>query len=242
PTPFVAWHQPFYNEAGVFRANIVLPADQRLDCSAAVKDTHDAGGGFVEVQTVEHVGRDFAVLCSRRYQEFTHQVEARPGQPVVLKCLAFPEHEFYAREMLRISGEAIEAYSRWFGPYPYGQFTIAESYFGWNGNECSGLVMIDRRIFDVPHLAVNYVEYLVSHETCHQWWYNLVGTNGYRETWMDEALATWFSHKLLDAKLGKNNLLMKYPPGLRWLPNIRRDDYRVYGMYGTIGRGEIGAC
>ena len=58
--------------------------------------------------------------------------------------------------------------------------------------------MIDERIFGMPHLARGYVDYLVSHEVCHQWWYNLVGTNGYCETWMDEGLATYFSHRLLD--------------------------------------------
>ena len=53
--------------------------------------------------------------------------------------------------------------------------------------------------------GVGYVDYLVSHEVCHQWWYNLVGTNGYCETWMDEALATFFSNKLQNQKYGHNN-------------------------------------
>jgi len=53
------------------------------------------------------------------------------GRTVALKVLAFPEHEFYATEILKIVGEAIPVYSRWFGAYPYAQFTVAESYFGW---------------------------------------------------------------------------------------------------------------
>ena len=55
--------------------------------------------------------------------------------------------------------------------------------------------MIDERVFGMPHLGGSYVEYLVSHETCHQWWYNVVGTNGYRETFMDEAPATLFQQQ-----------------------------------------------
>src|SRR5262249_4384130 len=90
----------------------------------------------------------------------------------------------------------------------------------------------------MPHLARNFVDYLVSHELAHQWWYNVVGTNGYAETWMDEGLATYFSHRLMDAKHGKNNKLLDYPRGLRWLPNINREDYRSYSMLGTVGRGE----
>jgi hypothetical protein len=114
-----------------------------------------------------------------------------------------------------------------------------ESFFGWNGNECAGLVMIDERVFTMPHLAVGYVEYLVSHETCHQWWYNLIGTNGYAETFMDEGAATYFAHRLLDQKLGKNNTFLEWPEGLGWLPNINRQNYRYAGMYQAIRNGEM---
>ena len=58
--------------------------------------------------------------------------------------------------------------------------------------------MIVERVFGMPHLARGYVEYLVSHETCHQWWYNLVGTNGYSEPVIDEGSATYFTHRLID--------------------------------------------
>src|SRR5439155_1076570 len=136
--------------------------------------------------------------------------------------------------------EAIPVYTQWFGPYPYPEFTVVESYFGWNGNECSGLVMIDERIFGMPHAAAGFVDYLVSHETCHQWWYNVVGTNGYAETWMDEGLATYFGHHPMDQKHGRNSNLLTFPKGLEWLPNIQRETYRTYGMFGTIGRGEAG--
>ena len=159
---------------------------------------------------------------------------------VRIRVLAFPEHEHYAREMVRIAIDALAAYSKWFGPYPWPEFTIAESFFGWNGNECATLVMIDARIFDLPHLAGGFVDSLVSHEICHQWWYNMVGTNGFCETWMDEGLATYFGHRLLDGRIGKNNNFMKYPQGLGWLPNIERETYRTYGLLGTLGRGENG--
>ena len=65
----------------------------------------------------------------------SRSTSARPTASTI-KCLALPEHEFYAKEMVRIAAECIPVYSRWFGPYPYPQFTIAESYFAWNGNEC----------------------------------------------------------------------------------------------------------
>jgi Peptidase family M1 domain len=240
PTPFVPWHQPFFNEACIYRVRARLPSNQQVACTGAIVARKDLGDGRQQVDIEADGVRDFAFLCSERYVSHDGVIAAQPGVPAPIKVhvLAYAEHEFYAKEFVRIASEAIIAYSRWFGPYPYPEFTVAESYFGWNGNECGTLVMIDQRVFAMPHLAVSYVDYLLSHEVCHQWWYNQVGTNGYCETWMDEALATFFSNELENEKHGRNNQLIAYPAGLEWAPNIRRDDYRSYSLYGTIGRGE----
>jgi len=234
PMPFVPWHQPWYNEAGIFRATITVPENETVACSATIARETKLGNGTKRVECEQFVGRDFAVLSSARYRTFTGTTKLPDGRTVALRVLAFAEHEFYANEILKIVGEAIPVYSQWFAAFPYSQFTVAESYFGWNGNECAGLIMIDERVFGMPHLARDYVEYLVSHETCHQWWYNLVGTNGYSETFMDEGAATYFTHRLLDFKHGKNNAFLNWPQGFRWLPNINRENYRYGSMYHAI--------
>jgi hypothetical protein len=235
PTPFIPWHQPFFNEAAIYTARVKLPCNQTVACSAPVAHVKELGDGCKLVDFAPCCLRDWAFLCSARYCEYVEQ-----AGPVQVRCVALPEHEYYARNMVHWVCEALPVYSHWFGPYPYPQFTIAESYFGWNGNECGGLVMIDERVFGMPHCAGNFVEYLISHEFCHQWWYNVVGTNGFCETWMDEGLATYFSHRLMNQKQGRNNCLLTYPRGLEWLPNIRRETYRCYSYFGTLGRGEAG--
>jgi hypothetical protein len=238
--PFVPWHQPFWNEAGVYTAAITLPKEEVLATPAVVENEADLGDGRKQVRTKPFLGRDFAVLSSRHYREHCLAVPMPDGREVLVRCLAFPQHEHYANEILKIVADALPEFSKWFGPFPYDQFTIAESYFGWNGNECAGLIMIDERVFDMPKLARGYVEYLVSHETCHQWWYNQVGTNGYAETVMDEGAATYFTHRLLDRRYGtRSNPFLTWPGGQAWLPNIYRDNYRFASLYGAIRRNEV---
>lgn len=240
--PFIPWHQPFWNEAGRYTATIRLPADQKLACSTVTKSVRDLPNGWKEITMEPFIGRDFAIVASADFQEFSSKTRLPSGREVELKCLAFPRHEFYAQEILKIVGEALPVYSEWFGEFPYAHFTVVESFFGWNGNECSGLVMIDERVFGMPHLARGYVEYLVSHETCHQWWYNLIGTNGYAETYLDEGAATYFTHRLLDRKRGKNNAMLEWPAGFSWMPNIQRENYRNGSLYGAIRRQEMPAA
>jgi hypothetical protein len=233
PTPFIPWHQPFFNEAGIYHVHVILPQDQNIACSGSITHCRPLEDGTKEVEIVAAGVRDFAFLCSAKYQEHVTYVG-----PVKVRCMALPGHELYAQEILKTISLALPYYSKWFGPYPWPELTFVESYFGWNGNECATLVMIDSRVFGMPHFATGYVEYLIAHETCHQWWYNLLGTNGYHETWMDEAFANYFGHRVLNLEHGRNNDLMAYPRGLEWLPNIKRENYRFYGLYGTLGRNE----
>jgi hypothetical protein len=233
PTPYVCWHQPFYNDAGLFTVRLTVPGDQHVGCTAPVLTECVLANGRRQIDYAPCLARDFAVVCSAHYREFTGECG-----PVKIRCLAAPEHEYYARFMVESAREALAAYTRWFGPYPYPQFTIVESYFGWNSNECAGLIMIDSRIFGMPHLAKAFIDYLVSQATCHQWWYNVVGTHGYSETWMDEGLATYFAYRLMRKKYGANDPLVNYPKGLKWLPNVHRSDFRYFNLYGTLARGE----
>jgi hypothetical protein len=237
PTPFIPWHQPFFNEAGIYTVKVRLPCEQKLAASSTVRQETDLNNGWKEIVFDPICVRDFALIASARFEEWVSEVDG-----VKIRCLAPPEHAFHAKAFIEATEEALPIYNKWFGRYPYPQFTIVEGCFGWAGNECGGLVMVDDRIFNLPHVAKNYGITLLQHELCHQWWYNVVGTNGYSETWMDEGLATYFTHRLADQTMGRNNNLIDYPKGLRWAPNIRREDMRNFGMVGAWARGEAHPC
>ena len=230
PTPFIPYHQPWYNEAGVFTARVRVAKEEHLAHTGSITRV-EIGDTTKDVFIGPVTARDFALLSSTRYTEFVGEASNGTGARVKVKCMAFPEHEFYARVLIKYASMAIENYAKWFGPFPYPEFTIAETFFGWNGNECGGLVMIDERVFSMPRMAEKYVQYLIAHETCHQWFYNVVGTHGYRETFMDEALVTHVTHRLLDGIEGRNNDLLNIPPELFFVPPIKRENYRFSTFY-----------
>jgi hypothetical protein len=61
---------------------------------------------------------------------------------------------------------------------------------------------------------MRYLDHLVTHETCHQWWWNCVGTDGYAETFMDEGPVSAFTALRLDAKYGPQRPVDRLAPGL----------------------------
>ncbi len=234
-TPFVPWHQPWHQEAGLYTVRFDLPEGQVVASSGRVVGRAPSGRGRQAVTIEANPARDFAFVCSDRFQTF----ERRAGSTLV-RVHAFPENRANAEAMLKFACEVIPLYEGWFGPYPDEEFEIAPSYFGWNGNECSGLVLIDDRVMRLPAAGVRYLDHLVTHETCHQWFYNVVGTDGYAETFMDEGLVNCFTALRLDVKYGRNAPVIVWPKALRWLPTIGREDLRLSGYYGWRAGGHGG--
>ncbi|HEY2909903.1 MAG TPA: hypothetical protein VGI99_06635, partial [Gemmataceae bacterium] len=64
PAPFVPWGQPWFNEAGIFRATFDLPADEVLACPALIKAEGRLHDGRKLIETEPFLGRDFSFLCS----------------------------------------------------------------------------------------------------------------------------------------------------------------------------------
>ena len=234
-TPFIPWHQPWHQEAGHYLVKFDLPTGQVVASTGLITGKEASGQGRERLTIVAEPARDFALVCSDRFETRTRKVGS-----TTVRVHAFPEDKANAEKILEYASEVIPLYEAWFGPYGGEEFEIAPSYFGWNGNECSGLVLIDERVMRLPSAGERYLEHLVTHETCHQWFWNVVGTDGFAESFMDEGPVNCFTALRLDAKYGRNSRLIVWPSGLGWLPTIGREDLRLAGYYGWRARGNTG--
>ena len=233
PAPYVPWHPAIFHEAATYSARVTLPAGHAVACGCSVERSTDLDDGRVCLDFAPRLLRDFALVASPHYREFSAWVGT-----VRMRCLADPAHEHYARVMLQAACTSVAAYTRWFGPLLHPEITIVEAFPGCGGSAtCSGLLLADARFFTLPKVAAGLAELMVFQQISRQWWGGAVGTNGYAETWMDEGLANYFGHRLMDREHGKNNGLLRWPKGLSWLPQIERDSYRQANLYETLGSG-----
>ena len=81
--------------------------------------------------------------------------------------------------------EALEYYSESYGAYPYGTYSVVQTGFCYGGMEYPALSFL------AAGLAEEEKIYATAHETAHQWWYALVGSNAVEEAWQDEGAAEY---------------------------------------------------
>jgi len=233
--PFIPWHLSFYNEAGNYDVMLETPGDEVVAASGSIVGKELLPDGWHRLHIVGRGLRDFSVVASKRFGCIERKVAGVP-----MRVVAFPEHLAAADAMLDAIAAALPCYESWFGPYPYTEFTLCESFFGWNGNQSSGMVLIDERVFRAPVMGRRYVEHLVAHEFCHQWWYSLVGVDGYREIWLSESFASYFTKLFMDRRHGPNCEVIEWPDAFHWLPNLTYDTLTHSGYYLYRGRGGNG--
>ena len=73
------------------------------------------------------------------------------------------------------------------------------------------------------------LEYVIAHETAHQWWYSIVGNDEVSEPWLDEALTEYSTILYFESRYGKDvsDKLMK-------TMKVQSENYRGEDMFKAI--------
>ena len=110
-------------------------------------------------------------------------------------------NEDMSQEAMDVAKSSIEIFSNLFGDYPYDTYSVVASDFFIGGMEYPMLVMIDERLYNKENKFL--LEYVIAHETAHQWWYSVIGNDEINEPWIDEALTEYSTILYFEQKYGK---------------------------------------
>ncbi len=152
------------------RVRVSITSDRVLQYAA----TGEATGGSGLTRTFEaHNVRDFAFTAAPDYafqgatvDGVQIRVWSRPGFP--------------GAPVLAAAKTALAREAALLGPYPYPTYEVAQTAGGF-GMESPGLTWIPTGAGSLP--------YLVAHETAHQWFYGIVGSDQANQPYADEAAA-----------------------------------------------------
>jgi aminopeptidase N len=223
PTPVVydraGWHlnqhidNEFYQEWADFRVDLRVPkgfivgatgnllnADSALqDTSQAVKKWfyHNIEDTITTLWQFEaKMVHDFAWTADPEYVLLQNEWNG-----INLNVLTMEHNAEDWKQVTEWGLEALKFYIQNYGPYPYKQLTIADTYVTAGGIEYPNIVFINT--FISPDYALNHFKAVVVHEMAHNWFYGLLASNQTEEEWLDEGFATFAEIQCMEALFGK---------------------------------------
>jgi hypothetical protein len=227
--PFYLYHHPYFSDAAVYKLSLTVPDGETVVSSGILKSTiaNADGTKTLRIETAGAV-RDFSLGVSRRFRVYSLE---RDG--VRINSYYLKGDELRAREAAEDAAGVIAYHSARFVRYPYGEFNIVPCYLGYGGENSSAFIFIDTRVYRLPRLLNRYFDFLISHETGHQWFYNLVGSDEYREMFLDEGVNSYWTIRYLEDKYGYNAMVMELPALLKpFIPDFSfRDSAAIRYLY-----------
>ena len=196
---YEGWHanpyvgREFYGIWGDFDVTIRIPEKYILGGTGVQTEPTVKDGIKTWHFTAENV-HDFAWAADPDYVHETKQV---PNGPLL--------HFYYQSDSLdqkwtEIQPEVVrlfEIMSSEFGKYPYPQFSVIQG--GDGGMEYPMCTMILGRGGKEGTIG------LIAHESFHNWYYGLLGSNEYKYPWMDEGFTTYAEDMVLDSLFEKHS-------------------------------------
>jgi hypothetical protein len=116
-----------------------------------------------------------------------------------------PEHQEQAERHFMALRAALKWYGLWYGRYPYKTITVVDPPFGAGGAggmEYPTLITAGTR-YALPDDIKNILEDVVIHEFGHQYWKELVATNEFEESPLDEGFTTYSTSRIMDKVFGR---------------------------------------
>ncbi len=130
-----------------------------------------------------------------------------PRAPLVVAPLV-PSPARNEQRVAAACAHAIEFLSTRYGPFPFADLKVAQMpgglSQGWPGliflSSTSFLTAEEKSQLHLSAVDKTLVSQVISHETAHQWWGDLVMWSGYRDQWLVEALANYSSMMILESE------------------------------------------
>jgi len=242
-----AWRQDDYCAIGdpfvsaCANYTVAISAPNGYQCAASAGVTTEKTQDGLRFTMHGLALRDFAFVLSNAWQS-----ASAAANGIQVTAYAFAKDD--AKRIADYGAKALQIFSKLYGAYAWDQLTIALVDFPAGGMEYPGLIFLSQD-YAGKESTRTAMELVIAHETAHQWFYAMVGSDQYNQPWQDEALSEYAMLQYVREKYGDSSYRMvlytrvEAPMQERILspvtPGSPVDYFSSYADYSTVvyGRG-----
>jgi hypothetical protein len=194
----------FFADFGVFNVRITVPEKNIVGGTGQEYDLRNNGDGtathFYHAEDVH----DFAWTTSPAFVEFKDRLGG-----IEIRALVQPDHLGQGLRHLEAVKTALEYFQNWYGPYPYPNVTVVDPRRGAGGT--GGMeyptLFTAGTIYGLPE-GLKTLELVIIHEFGHNYWYGMVASNEFVESWLDEGINTYTEIQIMNDRYGSDKSVM----------------------------------
>ncbi len=179
---------PFHFDMAYYDLVIEIPNGMIVAATGELLNSSSDGTTTKYHYNPHYPVREMVFSASRYFQ-----VESKVVNGVNISCYYLPHSNWlWEKDTLDAAVNSFILFNSSFGSYPYSTFNVVEAYGFYGGMEYPCQVQISESIVDQhPEDYEFYQELIVTHETAHQWWCQLVGNDQIDWGHLDEGLTCW---------------------------------------------------
>jgi hypothetical protein len=251
----------FYADFGNYDVTMTVPAvyKGKIGATGVMRSERDNQNGTVSYNFVQDNVHDFAWTVDTNYlvvkrafkadeqvsqseiDEWARRLNLTSDRirlkDVEVTLVIQNEHRAQIDRHLQAAFSAIKYFGLWYGKYPYDTLTVVDP--PYNGGGASGMEYPTFITAGTSWRAGRdqNPEGVIVHEFGHQFWYGLVATNEFEESWMDEGFNTYSTAKVLKTAYGADVIPFRFA-GINWfyfpfeLPHPYED--RIFTLQGKF--------
>ena len=183
------------SEAALYHVRITAPEELAVVATGSEISSESSDGQTVR-EIVSGPVREFIVLAS------PHFIETRQDKDgVQIRHWGLQQGASRWGEALQVTQDSVQIFDEQFGWYPYAELDVVAVPLagGALGVEYPGVFLISDQLYLPDDEQPYLLGIVVAHETAHQWWYGVVGSDVLIYPWQDEGLTTFSSLVYLEA-------------------------------------------
>ncbi len=193
----------FFADYGVYDVRINVPEKNIVGATGLEREVKSNGDGTATHYFHAEDVHDFAWTTSPEFIEVKGK-----EQDVDIRVLMQPDHIGQGERHLEAAKLAVRYHQNWYGDYPFPNLTVVDPRRGGGGSggmEYPTLITAGTA-YGVPD-GIRIVELVIIHEFGHNYWYHLLASNEFEESWLDEGINTYTEIQIMNDAYGSGSAI-----------------------------------
>ncbi len=203
----------FFADYGRYKVSLTVPGPFVVGATGnRVQSEKNADGTLTHIYEEENI-HDFAWTAYPGYISVTDSVRLKGNRHnTAIQVLLTPGHEPAKERIIRSLKFTLQFLAQHIFPYPYKTITVVVPPL--KGIKTGGMeypTLITTLYMDLLPDFFKITELVTIHEFLHQYWYGIVGSDEFREAWLDEGVTTFFEMEILESYFQNTASLLDFP-------------------------------